>query len=238
MAREGRMQEPFSQAVKIRDAIMDRSSNAQELMCEQLPGARHAALDALSDASKQSRNTAMLNTQTARMFSRYKTWADDVLYDSIEALPPDEVVKIRQTLFRTMIGTLNHIHVIDLIWRAHLERKEHGFTTRNVIVHADLGDLRRAHQAMNAWFEHWADAQSDASLAEELSFAFISGERSTMSRGAMFMHLVNHASYHRGWVCEMFFDVPAKPPATDLPVFLVDHPESSFSHAWRDHAKT
>jgi hypothetical protein len=36
----------------------------------------------------------------------------------------------------------------------------------------------------------------------------------------------------------MFFDVPAKPPATDLPVFLVDHPESSFSHAWRDHAKT
>jgi hypothetical protein len=30
MACEGRMQAPFSQAVKIRDAIMDRSSNAQQ----------------------------------------------------------------------------------------------------------------------------------------------------------------------------------------------------------------
>src|SRR5258708_1377035 len=170
----------------------------------------------------------MLNTQTARILSRYKTWADNLLFDATRALPPDEVVKTRQTLFKTMIGTLNHNYVVDLIWKAHLEREEHGFTARNVIVHADLGDLRRAQQDVNAWFERWADAQTDASLAEELSFAFISGERSTMSRGAMFMHLVNHASYHRGWVCEMFFDVPARPPATDLPVFLATHPEASF----------
>jgi uncharacterized damage-inducible protein DinB len=176
----------------------------------------------------------MLNTQAARILSRYKSWADTVLFDATGALPPDEVVKTRQTLFKTMIGTLNHNYVVDLIWKAHLERKEHGFTTRNVVVHADLDDLRRAQQDVNAWFERWADAQSDASLAEELSFAFISGERSTMSRGAMFMHLVNHASYHRGWVCEMFFDVPARPPTTDLPVFLAAHPESSFSRAAHD----
>jgi uncharacterized damage-inducible protein DinB len=173
----------------------------------------------------------MLNTQTARILSRYKTWADDLLFDATGALPPDEVVKTRQTLFKSMIGTLNHNYVVDLIWKAHLERKEHGFKARNVLVHADLGDLRRAQQDVNAWFERWADEQTDTSLAEELSFAFVSGERSTMSRGAMFMHLVNHASYHRGWVCEMFFEVPAKPPTTDLPVFLGAHPESGFSLA-------
>jgi uncharacterized damage-inducible protein DinB len=170
----------------------------------------------------------VLNTQTAHILSRYKTWADKLMFDATAALPPGEVVKIRQTLFKSMIGTLNHNYVVDLIWKAHLERKEHGFTARNVIVHADLDDLRRAQQDVNAWFERWADEQTDASLAEELSFVFVSGERSTMSRGAMFMHLVNHASYHRGWVCEMFFDVPAKPPTTDLPVFLTSNPESSF----------
>lgn len=179
----------------------------------------------------------MLNTQTAHILSRYKTWADNLMFDATAALPPDEVVKTRQTLFKSMVGTLNHNYVVDLIWKAHLERKEHGFTARNVIVHAELGDLRRAQQDVNAWFESWADEQTDASLAEELSFTFISGERSTMSRGAMFMHLVNHASYHRGWVCEMFFDVPAKPPTTDLPVFLAAHPESSFSRASRDRTK-
>jgi uncharacterized damage-inducible protein DinB len=204
----------------------------QHLMREQWAGPCRAALDALNnDPSEWSRKRVMLNTQTARILSRYKSWADTLLFDATGALPPDEVVKIRQTLFKTMIGTLNHNYVVDLIWKAHLERKEHGFTTRNVVVHADLDDLRRAQQDVNAWFESWADAQSDASLAEQLSFAFISGERSTMSRGAMFMHLVNHASYHRGWVCEMFFEVPAKPPTTDLSVFFAAHLESSFSRA-------
>jgi len=32
--------------------------------------------------------------------------------------------------------------------------------------------------------------------------------------------VVNHATYHRGWVADMFFQVPARNPATDLPVFL------------------
>ncbi len=171
----------------------------------------------------------MINTQSARILSRYKSWADSVLFDAIEELPPGEAEKTRQTLFKTMVGTLNHNYVVDLIWKAHLERKEHGFTSRNVIVHADLRDLRHAQRHINEWFEGWADEQTDESLDEQLSFAFISGERSTMSRGAMFMHLVNHASYHRGWVCEMFFDVPARPPTTDLPVFLASHPESSFT---------
>src|SRR3569623_2890527 len=90
--------------------------------------------------------TDMLNSQSARILSRFKTWADTVLFDATAALPPDEVVKIRQTLFKTMIGTLNHNYVVDLIWKAHLERKEHGFTTRSVVLHAKLHDLRRAQQ--------------------------------------------------------------------------------------------
>jgi DNA-binding GntR family transcriptional regulator len=52
MARGGRMQASFSQAVKIRDAIVNRSSNVQDLMREQLAGACRAALHVLNDASE------------------------------------------------------------------------------------------------------------------------------------------------------------------------------------------
>jgi uncharacterized damage-inducible protein DinB len=41
-----------------------------------------------------------------------------------------------------------------------------------------------------------------------------------MTRGEILLHVVNHATYHRGWVAEMFFQVPARNPATDLPVYL------------------
>jgi hypothetical protein len=42
----------FSQAVRIRDAIVNSSSNPQDPMREQLAGARRAALDVLYDASE------------------------------------------------------------------------------------------------------------------------------------------------------------------------------------------
>jgi|GEM_PF-746203 len=52
MARGGRMLASFRQAVKIRDAIVNRSPNVQDLMREQLAGACRAALDVLNDANE------------------------------------------------------------------------------------------------------------------------------------------------------------------------------------------
>jgi uncharacterized damage-inducible protein DinB len=164
----------------------------------------------------------MINTRTARMFAHYKAWADRLLFEGVAVLAPAEVVKERPTLFKTMIGTLNHNYVVDLIWQAHLEGREHGFSARNLVLHPRLDDLWQAQQKMNEWMTAWSDAQSDVTLDEPVHFSFISGERAVMTRGEILLHLVNHASYHRGWVCDMFFQVPAKPPTTDLPVFLLD----------------
>lgn len=47
-----------------------------------------------------------------------------------------------------------------------------------------------------------------------------------MTREEIILHVVNHATYHRGFVADVFYQVPAKPPATDLPVFLRDVPQT------------
>jgi len=70
--------------------------------------------------------------------------------------------------------------------------------------------------------------QSDASLAEGAPFTFVNGNKGTMRRGEMFLHLVTHGSYHRGWVAEMFFEAGSRPPQPDLSVFLCE-----ASQAWR-----
>jgi uncharacterized damage-inducible protein DinB len=38
------------------------------------------------------------------------------------------IARERPTLFKSIIGTLNHSYVVDLIWQAHLEGRAHGFT--------------------------------------------------------------------------------------------------------------
>jgi uncharacterized damage-inducible protein DinB len=156
----------------------------------------------------------------ARMLARYRLWADQLVFDAVAALPPGEATKERPTLFKTMVGTLNHNYLIDLVWQAHLEGRDHGFQARNVVLHEGLAELRTAQQALSQWYIDWSDRQSAQSLAEVVHFKFIGGEESAMSRGDILLHVVNHATYHRGWVAEMFFQVPARCPAADLPVYL------------------
>ena len=149
-------------------------------------------------------------------------WADQITFDAVAALPPGEATKQRPTLFKTMIGTLNHNLLIDLVWQAHIEGRDHGFQARNIVLHDSLAELWQAQQAINQWYIDWSERQSALSLDETVHFQFIGGERSAMTRGEILLHVVNHATYHRGWIAEMFFQVPARNPATDLPVFLND----------------
>ncbi len=161
----------------------------------------------------------MLNQRMAATLVRYKTWADDLTFEAVAALPPEEVARERPTLFKSIIGTLNHSYVVDLIWKGHIEGREHGFTARNLVLHADLDDLWKAQQTVNEWLLRWCNTQTDTTFAEQVDFKFVSGEHGAMTRGAMLLHIVNHATYHRGWVSDLFFQIPAKPPMTDFCVF-------------------
>lgn len=160
-----------------------------------------------------------MTPDTARMLARYNAWANRLIFDSVAALPAGEALKPRTTLFKNMVHTLNHNYVIDLIWRAHLEGREHGFSARNTAAPPPLDELWKAQQDVDRWYIEWSERQSDASLAEEITFTLIGGNRGAMTRGEILLHVVNHTTYHRGFVADLFYQVPAQPPTTDLPVF-------------------
>lgn len=162
----------------------------------------------------------MLTTTYARTLARYNAWANKVLFAGVAALPEGEATKERPTLFKTMVGTLNHLYVIDLMWQAHIEGRPHGFTRRDDVLYPKLDDLLRAQQALDAWYLDWAAAQSEADLAKPVPFTLTTGNKGVMTRGEVLLHVVNHSTYHRGWVCDLFFQVPARPPETDLPVYV------------------
>lgn len=162
----------------------------------------------------------MIDSRSACLLARYRMWADQLTFEAVAALPPGEASKERPTLLKSIIGTLNHSHLVDLIWQAHLEGRDHGFAARDLVLHQELSELWRAQQAINCWYVDWSERQSERSLEETVRFRFVDGGRGTMSRGEILLHVVNHATYHRGWVAEMFFQVPARSPATDLTVYL------------------
>jgi uncharacterized damage-inducible protein DinB len=166
----------------------------------------------------------MLDPEVARRLAEYNAWADNVLFDAIKKLPDGSVYQQRNTLFKSMLGTLNHNLQVDLIWQAHLSRVPHGYSSRREILHSNFEELIAAQNASNAWYVDWAMQQSSASLSEVCNFAFTSGEPARMQKGFMFLHVINHKTYHRGWVSQMFFDFASKPPETDISVYMTIEP--------------
>src|ERR1041385_2760439 len=91
----------------------------------------------------------MITPDLARMFTRYKAWADEITFTSVAALPEGE-------------------------------------------------------------------------LGEMIEVQFVGGGPGAMTRGEILLHLVNHGTYHRGFVSDMMNQVKVNPPPSDLTVYLRD----------------
>jgi uncharacterized damage-inducible protein DinB len=161
-----------------------------------------------------------------RTLTRYNAWANRLIFEAVAALPEGEALKPRQSLFKNMVHMLNHNYVIDRIFQAHLEGRPHGYGARNTPDHPPLAELWSAQQEIDAWYIKAYDAMSAAQLDEIVRFTFVGGGEGAMTRDEILLHITNHTTYHRGYVAEMFYKIPARPPATDLPVFLRDVPRS------------
>jgi uncharacterized damage-inducible protein DinB len=164
----------------------------------------------------------MTTLRTARMLARYKCWDNELTFDAVAQLPPGEAVKKRCSLFPNIVHTLNHNYVIDLIFQAHLQGREHGFTARNTTTCPPMEELRQGQREVDNWFVAWSDGLDDAAINETVRFTFVGGGAGAMTRGEILLHVVNHTTYHHGFVADVFYQIPAIPPTTDLPVFLRD----------------
>jgi uncharacterized damage-inducible protein DinB len=150
--------------------------------------------------------------QNIRMLSRYAVWANDRLYDALANLPGRELTKPHPIVFGSILRTLNHVYVMDLVWRAHLQGTRQGLTTRNPDEFPPFAELRAAQRDMDQWYIQYSNDMQESNCAEIVNFSFIGGGNGSMSRGEIGLHVVNHTTYHRGHIGSMIYQVPAEPP--------------------------
>lgn len=159
---------------------------------------------------------------TLRMLLRYKQWANTLTFKNVMELPEGEALKPRPTRFGNMVHTLNHIYVVDDIFRHNLQGEKHAYTSRNTDQTPALADLWEAVQEMDRWYMDCVQAWSCQDLAKVIHFEFVGGGQGAMTREQIILHVVNHSTYHRGFVSDMMYQVPFTPESNDLSVFLRD----------------
>lgn len=137
-----------------------------------------------------------------------KSWADNELFNLLSTVASAQHAAAAHTAIRT----LNHIHVVDRIFRAHLLGEEHGYTATNTEATPELGELQFSVAETDAWFEQYASAVSAAQLSDSISFRFTDGDAGTMTREEMLLHVITHGAYHRGNVGQVLKSIAVAPP--------------------------
>lgn len=156
----------------------------------------------------------MPSTTLATLFG-HKRWADAELFALLATLGPEHADRLQ-----TCIRTLNHIHVVDRIFRAHLSAEPRPFDATNTKATPALAQLRADVAATDAWYEQHVAAASPVRLAEVIDFEFTDGDRGRMSREEILLHVATHGGYHRGSVGQVLKSIGVAPPRDLYTKFL------------------
>ncbi len=119
-----------------------------------------------------------------------------------------------------MIRLLNHIHVVDRIFAAHLRGEPHGYAATNTPETPTLDALRDAALACDRGYLELAAALTPPQLAQAVDFTFTDGQHGRMTREEMLGHVITHGSYHRGEVGQMLKRIAAAPPRDLFTAYL------------------
>ena len=127
---------------------------------------------------------------------RYKAKANDDLFAAVGALDAPGL----DDSLRAAIRVLNHVHVVDCIFQAHLTGTRHGLTATNTEETPTLPALRDAVMATDQWYINYTSNLGPADLHQALCFLFTDGKQGRMSREEILAHVITHGAYHRGAV--------------------------------------
>lgn len=157
----------------------------------------------------------MSKTSLQSLFAQ-KAWANNELFNVLATVTDAQ----HAPSIHTAVRTLNHIHVVDQIFRAHLQGTQHGYTATNTDATPELGELQFAVAETDAWFEGHVAQMPAEQLAEKISFRFTDGDAGTMTREEMLFHVITHGAYHRGNVGQVLKSISVAPPRDLLTKFL------------------
>ena len=139
---------------------------------------------------------------------RYKAWANDEILKALDAIDSGKYGTLRHRAIRV----LNHTHVVDCIFAAHLLGSKHEYSATNTVETPTLDGLGGATRERDKWYIDYVDALPQSQYGELISFRFTDGDAGRMTREEILAHIVNHGAYHRGQVGRLLEEASASVP--------------------------
>lgn len=163
------------------------------------------------------------------LLAGYNRWMNANLHAAAQWLPAEAVSEPRGAFFGSILGTLNHVVVADLIW---LRRFAAGNPGRwpslqgladlplparlDEAVCADLTAWWALRQQLDRMIEDWIASLQPEELEQAVSYRTMAGQPHHRQLSHLLLHFFNHQTHHRGQATTLFQQLGVDVGPTDL----------------------
>lgn len=160
-----------------------------------------------------------MTTDEAGELFGYCSWANALVFDAAETLPPEQLTTAVASSFPSVLATLGHIVSAEWVWLRRWRGESPG-AIPGWATEASLPELRGHLAAVEAERGEYLAGLTDADLARVVEYRTIAGQSHAHPLAGLMRHLVNHSTYHRGQVATQLRGFGRVPPTTDLIAYL------------------
>lgn len=163
-----------------------------------------------------------------RLMARYNQWMNGRLYDAVARLDPAERAAPRGAFFGSVMGTLNHLMVADLMWISRFAAHPAARpaldgplalpvpTRLDETLFTDLDAMRATRDMIDAALIAFTEGLDEPDFDVVLSYRRANGAAERKPLGPVLSHVFNHQTHHRGQITTLMSQAGIDVGVTDV----------------------
>ena len=161
------------------------------------------------------------------LMAQYNQSMNSRIYSAASQLSGPDLAKDQSAFFGSILHTLNHIMVADIIWLQRFARHQHFDSLKdvvaltppqalNTVLFDDLKALWQQREKLDELIILFVAQLNDEVLGQALSYKNTQGVAAVKNFAQVLQHFFNHQTHHRGQVSTLLYQQGIDPGVTDL----------------------
>lgn len=167
------------------------------------------------------------------LMARYNQVMNARLIAVLEPVSHDQLIENRGAFFGSILGTLNHLMVADLMWLNRIRPQPYGAQLNELdrfprpvalteTLHPSLDSFRPARTDLDQIFIAFITSLTDEAIASPLTYRNYRGDAFSKTLGLVLSHVFNHQTHHRGQITTLLSQMGLDIGVTDLAPMVPD----------------
>jgi uncharacterized damage-inducible protein DinB len=163
-----------------------------------------------------------------QLMSHYNQWMNQKIYQASKQLGDEKIKQDQGAFFGSILATLNHIYVADIIWLRRFAQHTRqyqtlnylpelpSYTVLNQIVAEYLETWYKLRQDLDTLIINWCQEITAIDLTYNLAYTDTKEHLYTKNFGQLIQHFFNHQTHHRGQISTLLNQQGIDLGVTDL----------------------